>query len=153
LVASGRSNGRNGNGHQKIIVRDAPDDCHARRIKIKTDKGNAYAIVSYDEQGNPLEIFMKTHTTFESEQDAEAITRLASLCLRAGIPAIQVIQQLEKANRRGGSIMSVPAQVQKALEKTIGPYVTEDRCPECQSLIRRESGCISCDCGFINRCS
>lgn len=150
LVSSNR-NGRNGNGH-KTVVRDAPDDLHARRIKIKTEKGNAYAIVSLDEAGLPLEIFLKTHTTFESEQDAEAITRLASLCLRAGIPPIQVIEQLEKANRRGGSLMSVPAQVMKALEKTIGPYVTEDRCPECQSLIRRESGCISCDCGFINRC-
>lgn len=151
LVAGNRPNGRNGNGH-KIVVRDAPDDLHARRIKIKTDKGNAYAIVSFDEYGNPLEIFMKTHTTFESEQDAEAITRLASLCLRAGIPAIQVIEQLEKANRRGGSIMSVPAQVMKALEKTIGPYFADEQCPECRSLIRRESGCISCDCGFINRC-
>jgi ribonucleoside-diphosphate reductase alpha chain len=151
LVTGQRQNGRNGNGH-KAVVRDAPDDLHARRIKIKTDKGNAYAIVSFDEHNNPLEIFMKTHTTFESEQDAEAITRLASLCLRAGIPAIQVIQQLEKANRRGGSIMSVPAQVQKALEKTIGPWVSEDRCPECQSLVRRESGCISCDCGYVNKC-
>ena len=152
LVAGGARNGRNGNGRPTVVVRDAPDDCHARRIKIKTEKGNAYAIVTYDEYGHPLEIFMKTHTTFESEQDAEAITRLASLCLRAGIPAIQVIQQLEKANRSGGSLTSVPAQVQKALEKTIGPYVTDDRCPECQSLIRRESGCISCDCGFVNRC-
>jgi len=150
LVAGNRSNGRN--GQLKTVVRDAPDDCHARRIKIKTEKGNAYAIVSYDEYNNPLEIFMKTHTTFESEQDAEAITRLASLCLRGGIPAIQVIQQLEKANRRGGSLTSVPAQVQKALEKTIGPWVSEDRCPECQSFIRRESGCISCDCGYVNKC-
>jgi ribonucleoside-diphosphate reductase alpha chain len=151
VTGTSRPNGRNGNGH-KIVVRDAPDDLHARRIKIKTEKGNAYAIVSFDEYGSPLEIFMKTHTTFESEQDAEAITRLASLCLRAGVPAIQVIQQLEKANRSGGSLMSVPAQVQKALEKTIGPWVSDDSCPECQSPIRRESGCISCDCGLVNKC-
>ena len=140
------------NGRCKRTVRDAPDDLHARRLKIATEKGNAYVIVSMDEENNPLEIFLKTHTTFESEQDAEAITRLASLCLRAGIPAFQVIEQLEKANRRGGSLMSVPAQVMKALEKTIGPWVSEEKCPECQSPVRRESGCVSCDCGFINRC-
>lgn len=134
-------------------VRKAPDDLHARRYKISTDKGHAYAIVSTDEEGHPLEVFLKTHTTFESEQDAEAITRLASLCLRAGVPTIQVIDQLEKANRRGGSIMSVPAQVMKALEKTIGPWVSEERCPECQSGIKHESGCISCECGYINRCN
>ncbi|MCK5292671.1 MAG: hypothetical protein KAR39_11735, partial [Thermoplasmata archaeon] len=141
------------NDRRKHAVRDAPDDLHAKRYKINTDKGNAYAIVSVDEEGMPLEVFLKTHTTFESEQDAEAITRLASLCLRAGIPAIQVISQLEKANRRGGSLMSVPAQVMKALEKTIGPWVSDEGCPECESTIRRESGCISCECGYVNRCN
>lgn len=150
-AASTPSNGMN--GRRKHSVRSTPDDLHAKRYKINTDKGNAYAIVSVDEEGAPLEVFLKTHTTFESEQDAEAITRLASLCLRAGIPAIQVIDQLEKANRRGGSLMSVPAQVMKALEKTIGPWVSEEKCPECESIIRRESGCISCECGFINRCN
>ncbi len=153
LVATNRrhENGKR-NGRCKRTVRDAPDDLHARRLKIATEKGNAYVIVSMDEENNPLEIFLKTHTTFESEQDAEAITRLASLCLRAGIPAFQVIEQLEKANRRGGSLMSVPAQVMKALEKTIGPWVSEEKCPECESPVRRESGCVSCDCGFVNRC-
>jgi ribonucleoside-diphosphate reductase alpha chain len=141
------------NDRRKHTVRDAPDDLHAKRYKINTDKGNAYAIVSVDEDGAPLEVFLKTHTTFESEQDAEAITRLASLCLRAGIPAIQVISQLEKANRSGGSLMSVPAQVMKALEKTIGPWVSDEGCPECESTIRRESGCISCECGYVNRCN
>ena len=152
VSAAGPSNGEKRERH-KCVVRDVPDDLHAKRYKIGTDKGNAYAIVSVDEDGVPLEVFLKTHTTFESEQDAEAITRLASLCLRAGIPAIQVIDQLEKANRRGGSIMSVPAQVMKALEKTIGPWVSEEKCPECESVIRRESGCISCECGLVNRCN
>jgi hypothetical protein len=63
------------------------------------------------------------------------------------------MEQLEKANRRGGSLMSVPAQVQKALEKTVGPWVSEERCPECQSGIKHESGCVSCECGYINKCS
>lgn len=153
LVATGTYSNGQKNGRVRHSVRSTPDDLHAKRYKINTDKGNAYAIVSVDEEGLPLEVFLKTHTTFESEQDAEAITRLASLCLRAGIPAIQVIDQLEKANRRGGSLMSVPAQVMKALEKTIGPWVSDDKCPECESIIRRESGCISCECGFINRCS
>ncbi len=153
LVSAAKpSNGEKKERH-KHSVRSTPDDLHAKRYKINTDKGNAYAIVSVDEEGAPLEVFLKTHTTFESEQDAEAITRLASLCLRAGIPAIQVIDQLEKANRRGGSLMSVPAQVMKALEKTIGPWASEEKCPECESIIRRESGCISCECGFVNRCS
>ena len=158
LVATDRHCGptprRNGKPHPRgNPVRSSPDDLHARRFKIATEKGSAYAIVSMDEEGNPLEVFLKTHTTFESEQDAEAITRLASLCLRAGVPAIQVMDQLEKANRRGGSLTSVPAQVQKALEKTIGPWTSEERCPECQSGIRHESGCISCECGYINGCN
>lgn len=152
LVTDDSHSSRNGKVDHKFVVRGAPDDLHAMRYKINTERGNAYAIVSIDEQGAPLEVFLKTHTTFESEQDAEAITRLASLCLRAGIPTIQIIEQLEKANRRGGSITSVPAQVKKALEKTIGPWEPEEKCPECQSPVRRESGCLSCDCGFINRC-
>ena len=133
-------------------VQDSPDDLHARRIKIRTEKGNAYAIVSLDGSGSPLEIFLKTFTTFESEQDAEAITRLASLCLRGGISVTQVIEQLEKANRSHGSISSIPAQLIKALEKVIGPWMTKEKCPECLAPIRHESGCISCECGFVNRC-
>jgi len=138
--------------HRRTVVRDAPDDLHARRIKIRTEKGNAYAIVSLDNSGSPLEIFLKTFTTFESEQDAEAITRLASLCLRGGISVIQVIEQLEKANRSHGSISSIPAQLIKALEKVIGPWMAKEKCPECSSHIKHESGCISCECGFVNRC-
>ena len=157
LVASdhcGSSVRRNGKPAPKgNPVRPSPPDLFARRFKISTEKGNAYAIVSMDEEGNPLEVFLKTHTTFESEQDAEAITRLASLCLRAGVPAIQVMEQLAKANRRGGSLMSIPAQVQKALEKTVGPWMSEDRCPECQSGTKHEGGCISCECGYLNKCS
>ena len=137
---------------RKVTVKNAPDDLHARRIKIKTEKGNAYAIVSFDEGGDPLEVFLKTFTNFESVQDAETICRLVSLGLRAGIPVIQIIEQLEKGNRSGGNIYSVGAQVQKALEKVIGPYVNGEFFPECSSRVRHESGCVSCECGFINKC-
>lgn len=135
-----------------IPVKNAPDDLHARRIKIKTEKGNAYAIVSFDEGGDPLEVFLKTFTNFESVQDAETICRLVSLGLRAGIPVIQIIEQLEKGNRAGGNLYSVGAQIQKALEKVIGPYVNGEQCPECRGLVKHEAGCISCDCGFMNKC-
>lgn len=110
-----------------LTPRERPDVVSGFTYKVKTGYGNIYITINNDENGNPFEVFATIGKTggFFQEQ-SEAICRLISLSLRAGIKAENIIKNLKgirgpmpiMTNR--GTILSLPDAIAKVLEEHIG---------------------------------
>ncbi|NUM25731.1 MAG: vitamin B12-dependent ribonucleotide reductase [Candidatus Buchananbacteria bacterium] len=92
--------------------------------KVKTSYGDLYITINDDEQGNPFEVFAtigKAGGFFSAK--SEAICRLVSLALRAGIPAQEVVSQIKGIRGpmpswgEGGMILSLPDAIAQIIEK------------------------------------
>ncbi|HOJ94141.1 MAG TPA: adenosylcobalamin-dependent ribonucleoside-diphosphate reductase, partial [Fervidobacterium nodosum] len=59
--------------------------------KFKAESGTTYITVSFDDNGEAVEIFLSNGTEL-----AEAIERLSSIALRAGVSAEEILEQLKK---------------------------------------------------------
>ena len=134
---------------------------------VRTGHGNLYVTVNTFE-GKPFEVFVQIGKSgYTAMADAEAIGRLASLGLRAGISPSQIVNQLEGIGgaspvfSEGKLVMSIPDAVAAVLKNHFGGK-DEDKtteaskdlrfanCPECNSTsLAFESGCVSCmSCGY-----
>ena len=71
-----------------VAVRARPKVTHGRTERIETPRGRVYVTVNEDELG-VCEVFVES-----LDVEAEAIGRLSSLALRAGVDAREVIEQL-----------------------------------------------------------
>ncbi len=133
---------------------------------VRTGHGNLYVTVNTCE-GKPFEVFVQIGKSgYTTMADAEAIGRLTSLGLRAGIGAEQVVEQLEGIGgaspvfSEGKLVMSIPDAVAAVLKRH---FVEEGKarvsqskdlrfanCPECDSSsLAFESGCVTCrTCGY-----
>lgn len=131
---------------------------------IRTGHGNLYVTVNCSE-GRPFEVFVQIGKSgYTTMADAEAIGRLASLGLRAGIGAKQIVEQLEGIGgaspvfSEGKLVMSIPDAVAAVLKRHFvkeGKTETAkdlrlEKCPECDgSSLAFESGCVTCRaCGY-----
>lgn len=136
---------------------------------VRTGHGNLYVTVNTVE-GKPFEVFVQIGKSgYTTMADAEAIGRLASLGLRAGIGAKKIVEQLEGIGgaspvfSEGKLVMSIPdavAAVLKrhfvdkgedvAVEKPRSKDLHFSKCPECDSpSLAFESGCVTCrSCGY-----
>jgi ribonucleoside-diphosphate reductase alpha chain len=97
--------------------------------------------------------------------DTEAICRLISMSLRAGVPVEAIIEQLAGIGgesplfQNGELIKSIPDAISMVLKKHFGNgrhYQREsnygDVCPDCGTRLEHDSGCVTCrGCGY-NRC-
>ncbi len=140
--------------------------------KMTTGCGNLYVTINEDEHG-PFEVFTQMGKAGGcSASQSEAISRLISLSLRAGIDPKVILKQLSGIRcpnpgwEKGGMILSCSDAIAKALERhfsekksPVGVKVkkisTESRgpvagfCPECGGLMEHEGGCVVCHgCGF-----
>ena len=133
---------------------------------------NLYVTINEDEHGL-FEVFTQMGKAGGcSASQAEAISRLISLSLRAGLDPKEIIKQLRGVRcpnpgwEKGGMILSCSDAIAKALER----YVLETRtpvgkkvekmstaylekvagfCPDCGGEMAHESGCLVCrECGF-----
>jgi ribonucleoside-diphosphate reductase alpha chain len=140
--------------------------------KMTTGCGNLYVTINEDEHG-PFELFTQMGKAGGcSASQAEAISRLISLSLRAGIDPKAVIKQLRGVRcpnpgwEKGGMILSCSDAIAKALER----YMLEKKtpvgkkvsvmstgflervpgfCPDCGGALDHESGCVICrQCGY-----
>jgi ribonucleoside-diphosphate reductase alpha chain len=100
---------------------------------VKTDKG---------------EVLIKdTHKALNPEE--AVITRLISASLRHGADVAFIVHQLEKVEGDWNSFAKAIARVLKSYIVD-GTKVTGEECPNCKSTTNliRESGCVSCRCGW-----
>lgn len=138
----------------KDPLRYNPDELNAKRYRVKTEDGRtAYIIVSTMENGQIWEIFNKGLDDMQQPWTTEALFRIVSIALRGGIPPQHVMTQLEKANRNnGGHMFTLPAQIRRALARTMGESSEAGVCLHCGGIIRQEGGCVTCPCGRSSRC-
>jgi ribonucleoside-diphosphate reductase alpha chain len=111
----------------RIIPRERPDVVHGSTYRIKTAYGKLFVTINDDEEGMPFEMFStlgKTGGFFAS--NTEAICRLISLALRAGIDPEEVIDQIKGIRgpqptwgEDGKMILSLPDAIGQLLERHI----------------------------------
>ena len=105
------------------VPRERPATMTGLTHRIKSGHGNMYVTVNTDEQGKPFELFTTLGKAGGCDAaQLEAISRLASLALRAGVEAELIIEQLRgitccPAWDNGILVRSAPDAVALALAK------------------------------------
>ncbi|MGQ9856460.1 MAG: adenosylcobalamin-dependent ribonucleoside-diphosphate reductase [Fervidobacterium sp.] len=77
--------------------------------KFKSDTGTTYITVSFDDNGEAVEIFLSNGTEL-----AEAIGRLSSIALRAGVSAEEILEQLKKV--KGSYTPALAKEIKNAVD-------------------------------------
>ncbi len=147
-------------------VRKRPETLEGFTSRIKTGLGQLYVTVT-EFEGKPFEVFATIGKSGRSTTaKTEAIGRLVSLALRAGVHVGKVIDQLKGIGgehpvfQQGGLVLSIPDAIAMVLEKRYqtgqvtktksnGNTLLGEQCPECGQTISFEEGCMTCHfCGF-----
>ncbi len=137
--------------------------------RVTTGCGYIYVTVNSDDQGI-FEVFSNLGKSGGcASAQLEAISRLISLALRAGLDVTLVVRQLRGircpsiAWEEGKSILSCADAIASVLEKHIGgdgsskPQLVDyglaknlaGQCPECSNLLVFQEGCFICpSCGY-----
>ncbi|KMQ52044.1 ribonucleotide-diphosphate reductase subunit alpha [Chitinispirillum alkaliphilum] len=171
-AGSGGSTSGEGVSVQAGIIhpRSRPSITHGRTYKTKTGCGTLYVNINSDDIGL-CEVFTQMGKSGGcASSNAEAVSRLVSLSLRAGIDPSSIVEQLRGIRcpiptwHEGDMILSCGDAIGRVLEKAIHEgegggkkqisYSGLDmgfcpQCPECGGIMEHESGCATCkSCGF-----
>ena len=160
-------------GRNTILPRKRPQVTHGSTYRVQTGCGNVYVTVNYADEGL-CEVFTQIGKAGGcAAAQAEAISRLVSLALRAGVKVEAIAKHLRgircpsPAWQSGEVICSCPDAIGRVLASTITGHDEacasddlEDKllnfqgaCPECGSHMRHVDGCAVCiACGY-SRCS
>lgn len=155
--------------------RPRPTRTYGSTERITTGCGTMYVTINEDDQGL-CEVFVAMGKTGGcNASQLEAIGRLISLALRAGVDPHSIHKHLRgirchsPAWGNGGAVMSCADAIGIAIEhyleerKTGIPTDTISKptdkldllvgaCPDCGSAVEHESGCIICRCCGFSRC-
>lgn len=108
----------------KLTPKPRPDVVSGSTYKIKTGYGTLFVTVNNDDDGKPFEVFAaigKTGGFFAAK--SEAICRLISLALRAGIDVEEVVEQLKGIRgpmpswSKYGQVLSIPDAISHILRE------------------------------------
>jgi ribonucleoside-diphosphate reductase alpha chain len=150
-------------GHLKPKKR--PVSLPGHTVKMKTGCGTLFVTISQGERGQPVELFAHHGKAgICSAAQCEAIGRLSSMSLRAGVDPEEVADQLrgitchETHGIGPTKVYSCADGIAKAILHAIGkePEKGESSrpsfmgaCPKCGSGTIREAGCVVCKaCGW-----
>ncbi|QAV32601.1 ribonucleoside-diphosphate reductase class II [Fervidobacterium changbaicum] len=93
----------------KLRPKPRKDTLRSVTRKFKTDTGTTYITVSFDDNGEAVEIFLSNGTEL-----AEAIGRLSSIALRAGVSAEEILEQLRKV--KGTYTPALAKEIKSAID-------------------------------------
>ncbi len=154
----------------EIEPRKRPETTIGKTIKMRTGCGNLYVTINEDENGL-CEVFTAMGKSGGcAAAQSEAISRLVSVALRAGVKPDVLIKHLRgircpaPAWQEGGMVLSCPDAIGIALEKYIHEKkegnekfifklvekgAAGETCPECGAHLEHEGGCNICKiCGY-----
>jgi ribonucleoside-diphosphate reductase alpha chain len=92
----------------KLRARPRKDSLRSVTRKYKREDGTTYITVSFDDNGEAVEIFVSN-----GEEKAEIIGRLSSIALRAGVSLEEILEQLKKV--KGNYAPGVAEEIRKAV--------------------------------------
>jgi ribonucleoside-diphosphate reductase alpha chain len=154
-----------------IHPRPRPAVTHGRTYKTKTGCGTLYVNINSDAYGF-CEVFTQMGKSGGcASSNAEAVSRLISLALRAGVDPNVIVEQLRGIRcpmptwHEGEMILSCADAIGRVLEKALAdvrgasdcPQITFSgldmgycpQCPECGGIMENEGGCAVCkSCGY-----
>ncbi len=149
-----------GNGnHIHYVPKDRPEVVKGTTEAVRTGHGKVYVTVNTDKRGDPFEVFTNIGKAGGcNSANMEAVSRLATLALRSGIRAEEVIEQLSGITccpivSNGKSITSVPDALSHVLERHISTVTKPDsltiECPDCHQKVDKIDNCFTCaNCGY-----
>ncbi len=169
---AGQSSGDTAHGFTGTIhPRPRPSVTHGRTYKTKTGCGTLYVNVNSDEYGI-CEVFTQMGKSGGcAASNAEAVSRMVSLALRAGIDPKSIVEQLRGIRcpiptwHEGEMVLSCADAIGRTLERALNEIQGDQgqpkisfsgldmglcpQCPECGGIMETESGCAVCkSCGF-----
>ncbi|HLC90078.1 MAG TPA: vitamin B12-dependent ribonucleotide reductase [Patescibacteria group bacterium] len=124
VLTTGKSHQKEEAPAQPFYKKERPMAMRGTTYKIKISYGDLYVTINNDELGRPFEVFAtigKAGGFFSAK--SEAVCRLVSLALRAGIPPEEVIKQIKGIRgpmpswSEGGMILSLPDAIAQILER------------------------------------
>ena len=151
--------------NHKVIPRKRGEVVSGNTRRMTTGCGNLYITINEDEDGL-VEVFTVMGKAGGcAASQAEAISRLISLCLRSKIDTNLIIRQLSTVRcpspaweKGGGMILSCADAIAKALERHTSQETIKVSssdlpiCPECNEKLEPSGGCFYClNCGY-SRC-
>jgi ribonucleoside-diphosphate reductase alpha chain len=148
-------------------VKNRPETLEGFTTKMVTGMGNLYVTIT-EYEGEPFEVFATIGKSGRSTTaKTEAIGRLVSLALRAGVKVEKIVEQLKGIGgehpvfQKDGLVLSIPDAISRVFEKrylqnkdTKKGHKYEnsllgETCPDCGQTISFEEGCMICHfCGF-----
>lgn len=168
--------GESAKRHGEIEPRPRPRVTVGRTERISTGCGKLYVTINEDEHGL-CEVFTQMGKSGGcAASQSEAVSRLISLALRAGVKPAAIVKHLRGIRcpapswQNGGMVLSCPDAIGIVLERYVqwketgdsedSVAATTDRlvhltgaCPECGGHVKHEEGCIICLlCGY-SKCS
>ena len=96
--------------NKKLHPKPRRDTLPSVTKKLRTDRGTVYITVSFDDFGDPAEVFIS-----DGNDKSEIIGRLSSMALRAGLSIDEVLEQLEKVS--SGDFSHMVAKSIKEIDK------------------------------------
>ncbi|MYC28636.1 MAG: vitamin B12-dependent ribonucleotide reductase [Chloroflexi bacterium] len=176
------------------VPRERPRQIKGVTERVHTGHGNMYVTINFQEEGKPFEVFSTLGKAGGCDSaQLEAISRLASLALRSGVAAEDVVEQLKGITccpfwDEGTLVRSAPDAVALALQRFIDGNAGEKepaeskavqmqfipepmyyngngngngngvvaptarKCPDCNTPVIYQEGCLMCiSCGW-NKC-
>jgi ribonucleoside-diphosphate reductase alpha chain len=127
---------------QRRAKRSRPELLRGTTRRLETPLGTLYVTITEDDKAQPFEVFMSLGKAGAALMaDVEAIGRLISLALRAGIPIQEIHRQLRgiSSDRVTGlgpnKVLSVPDAIGIAIERWL-----QDKQGVQQDLLRADAG-------------
>ena len=151
---------------QYVTGRERPAKLSGTTRRVRTGRGNVYVTVNMSNDSLPFEVFaIHGKAGGNDAAMAEAVSRMVSLSLRSGVDPRDVVTQMRgitdiPAWDQGQLIRSVPDAIALVLDEVIAESELQPDdaeqftlliglCPNCQSTLAHEEGCVKCHaCGF-----
>lgn len=125
-----------------------PDIKPQKGLEIETSEGTVHISVTVLEE-KPYEVFITTPVESNHSEVYEALARIFSISLRCGVPAHLLLQQIEDANKKYGSVVSPTYAILRAFRKLDMNGGSAELCPECGGTLALQEGCQKCiSCGY-----
>ena len=117
-------------------------------LEIETSEGTVHISVTIIDD-KPYEVFITTPVESSHSEVYEALARIFSVSLRCGVPAHLLLQQIEDANKKYGSVVSPTYAILRAFRKLDINGGSTELCPECGGALVVQEGCKKClSCGY-----